>query len=226
MSRSPDIAQFHQRHKGETCLLVGNGQNLKLTPPEWFRYPSFGMNTIHLYEGWMPDYYTAVDSRVMREFGADINNKYRDIPKFIPTPNLDAWQGENIYRFYHRPGPFYPANGKPMHYERLLDGEGISYGNIMHVAMQLAAWMGFTTLLMIGVQHKPNWARAHFWGWDDGMSALPPVEQWLDGYREIVSHMAQNGIKVFNISEETYVSENILPRGDWRDWRNDESKNA
>jgi hypothetical protein len=183
------------------------------------------MNTIHLYEGWIPTYYTAVDSRVWREFSKDINEKYRDIPKFIPTPNLDEWKGENIYRFYHRPGPLFPLNGKPMDYQRLLDGDGISYGNIMHVSMQLAAWMGFTTLLLIGVQHRPNHARSHFWGWDDGMTALPPVEQWFDGYVELVAHMSARGIRVLNISEDTHVPENILPRGDWREWRNDEDKN-
>jgi hypothetical protein len=92
--------------------------------------------------------------------------------------------------------------------------------------MQLAAWMGFTTLLLIGVQHRPNHARSHFWGWDDGMTALPPVEQWFDGYVELVTHMSARGIKVLNISEDTHVPENILPRGDWREWRNDENQNA
>lgn len=217
------IEQYFNIHAGETCLLVGNGENLKLTPPEWFTLPSFGMNTIHLYEGWEPTYYTAVDSRVMREFGNAINEKYAHIPKFIPTPNLDQWQGENFYRFYHRPGPLYPRNGKPMRYKELMGEDGISYGNIMHVAIQLAAWMGFTKLLLIGVEHKQDHARSHFWGWDDGMSAEPPVQQWFDGYREIVENLKHNGIEVLNISENTHVSDEILPRGDWRNY---ESQNA
>jgi hypothetical protein len=182
------------------------------------------MNTIHKYEGWTPTYYTAVDSRVWREFGNEINEKFADVPKFIPRPNLDGWQGQNFYRFYHRPGPLFPMNGKPMLYDRLMEQDGISYGNIMHVALQLAAWMGFTTILMIGVEHKPLKAQAHFWGCDHGMSAEPPVKQWLDGYEEIVKNLRDNGIGVLNISENTYVSSDILPRGDWREWRNNESK--
>jgi hypothetical protein len=219
------VLHFYKKHAGQTVLLVGNGVNLSQTPPQWFRYPSFGMNTIHKYEGWTPTYYTAVDSRVEREFGNEIKEKYKDIPKFIPTPNLDHWTGENFYRFYHRPGPLYPMNGKPMLYDRLML-DGISYGNIMHVAMQLAAWMGFTTLLIIGMQHKAMKAQEHFWGCDHGMSATPPVQQWLDGYKEIVGHMHENGIRVINIGENTFVPDNIIPRGDWREWRNDESKNA
>lgn len=152
----------------------------------------------------------------MREFGRDIEAKFADIPKFIPRPNLDEWRGRNFYRFYHRPGPLFPLNGKPMLYDRLMSSDGISYGNIMHVAMQLAAWMGFTTILMVGVQHKPMKAQSHFWGCDHHMSATPPVKQWLDGYREIVENMKQNGIKVLNISQDTHVPEEILPRDEWR----------
>jgi hypothetical protein len=168
----------------------------------------------------MPDYYTAVDQRVLREFGKDINERYGKIPKFIPRPNLDTWQGENIYRFVHRPGPF--LVGSPKRVE-LMD-DGIRYGCIMHVAMQLAAWMGFDTLLMIGVHHDQQKAQAHFWGWDDGMHD-PPVAQWLGEYKEIVSHFAAHRIRVLNISQDTCVPDDILPRGDWRDWRNNESKN-
>jgi hypothetical protein len=212
-----DISHFHNLHAGETALLVGNGKNLRLTPPEWFNYPSIGMNTIHLYEGWKPTYYTAVDSRVMREFGKAIADRYADIPKFIPRPNLDAWKGENFYRFYHRPGPLVSVTGKPMNYRDIMTDEGISYGNIMHVAMQLAAWMGFTTLLMIGIEHKPLYAQDHFWGCDHGMSATPPVEQWLVGYADIIKHMG--GVKVLNISQDTYVPDYVIPRGNWEDWR-------
>jgi len=196
------MQRWYKKHAGEVCLLVGNGENLHQTPPAWFNYPSFGMNTIHKYEGWRPTYYTAVDSRVMREFGKEINAKYADIPKFIPRPNLDGWQGENFYRFYHRPGPLFPTNGMPMVFDKLLEEDGISYGNVMHIAMQIAAWMGFTTLLVIGMEHKPDYATTHFWGVDEGMHGEPPVQQWLDGYTEIVKHLKSHGVSVLNISPQ------------------------
>lgn len=173
------------------------------------------MNTIHKYEGWKPDYYTAVDSRVMNEFGKDIAEKYKDIPKFVPRPNLDQWQGENFYRFYHRPGALFPRNGRRMD-GNILNIDGISYGNVMHVVLQLAWFMGFKTMLMIGVHHKPMKAQEHFWGCDHGMSATPPVKQWLDGYVEIISEMSKEGIRVLNISEDTHVPAEIIPREDWR----------
>ena len=157
----------------------------------------------------MPNYYVTVDSRVMREFGAAIAEKYRAIPKFIPWPDLDAWQGENFVRFYHSPARVWPSDL----------GQGIGYANVMHVAMQIAYFMGFTTLLLVGVHHKPNFARDHFWGVDDGMpGGEPPVERWMKAYQELTQGLAAKGVKVLNISEDTHVPENILTRGDWRDY--------
>jgi len=204
--------KFRGVHSGQTALLVGNGINLNLTPPTAFNYPSFGMNTVYKYNGWTPDYYTAVDTRVMNEFGKEIAEKYADIPKFIPRPNLDNWQGSNFYRFLHRPGAIVPLTDPAR--------DGIAYSNVMTVAMQLAAYMGFTTLLMIGVYHDPNDGRGHFWGRDEGMPLQPPLNDWLEAYKQIVDALFIRGVQVLNISVNTHVSESVLPRGNWQDWSN------
>jgi hypothetical protein len=210
---------FHNLHAGQTALLVGNGPNLQLTPPERFNYPSFGMNTIHLYEGWKPTYYAAVDKRVWREFGEAIAEKYRDIPKFVPAPKLDSWQGENFYRFVTRSGSMIVPQ-KPPNAAVSMTNYGIAYSNVMNVAMQLAWYMGFTTLLMIGVQHRLGEMRQHFWGEDTGMSINSNIperrEAWMDSYRVLCD--AMKGVRVLNISRDTYVPDDVLPRGDWQDW--------
>jgi hypothetical protein len=178
------------------------------------------MNTCHLWQGeWKPTYYTAVDSRVMREFGAAITEKFRDIPKFVPYPNLDKWHGENFYRFYHRPGPYWTKELARKWTPETLTRDGITYACIMHVAMQLAFYMGFKTMVMIGVQHKPMKAQDHFWGCDHRMGAEMPLEDWFAGYKMLVDGFAEQGVKVLNISEDTYVPEEIIPSADWKDYR-------
>lgn len=206
-----DYLAFRDIHKGETALLVGNGTNLSLTPPFLFDYPAFGMNTIHKYEGWKPKYYTGVDNRLMREFGKDIAEKYKDIYKFIPS-GLKDWQGENFVIFNHLAKDLQDG-WKP---ETLQDG--ITYHNVMHVAMQLAYWMGFTTLLMIGVHHKPDNGQSHFWGKDTGMPNQVPLSDWVNGYKTLVTGMKERGVTVLNISERTYLAEDVIPRRKWKDW--------
>lgn len=204
-----DLSHFKNLHAGETALIVGNGLNLHHTPPHWFKYPAFGMNTIHKWIDWNPTYYVAVDHRVYREFGEEISRKYKYIPKFVLSNKLDEWQGDNFVRF--------PQSLKSD--IRLDDLEnGIAGTNVMHFAMQLAYYMGFTTLLIIGMQHKLDAAKAHFWGTDDGIRNPAPLLEWFRMYREIVKGMAARGVGVLNISEDTYVPDEVIPRGNWRDY--------
>ena len=194
--------------------MVGNGPNLGLTPPERFDFPSFGMNTAHLWDGdWIPTYYCTVDKRVMREFGNAIYDKFTEIPKFIPRPDLNKWQGENFYRFLHSPGGLMRERYSPAD-ELALVRDGIGYTNVMHVAIQLAWHMGFTKMLMVGVQHRPHKAQLHFWGTDHGMGSMH-YHEWIDGYKYLADR-----VDLVNISTDTWVPEEVLPRDDWRKYAN------
>jgi len=217
------ISQFRDAHKGKTILLVGNGANLHLTPPEKFNLPSIGMNTIHLYDGWMPDYYVTVDRRVKREFGKAIEKKFAGIPKFLPSPRLLSWTGENFYYFKHRQGLLYPKNGLNIWQDDIL-AQPVIYGNVMHVAMKLAYFMGAKKILIIGMEHKPHESNAHFWGDDDKMSVDQPTRGWQLGYKALCDGLEKHGVKMLNISQETYVSGSVIPIDDWKKYTKKQRK--
>ena len=219
-----DIAKFKNAHECETVLLVGNGENLKLTPPESFDYPTIGMNTIHLYEGWRPTYYVAVDRRVWNEFGAAIDRKFSNIPKFTPKPKLLRWRGENFYRFHNRPGPLYPKGDESIWQEDIENAQ-VTWGNVMHVAIKLAYFMGAKTILIIGMEHKPHNARGHFWGKDEGMPPDANLKSIYKGYSELVDGLKAHGVKIYNISKKTYVPETVIPRDDAGNWQVEKDKN-
>lgn len=211
------IEKFHNLHAGQTALIVGVGPNLQQTPPQWFNYPSFSCNSIYRMDDWRPTYYVGVDERLRVENGAEIVNKYRDIPKFFPTPDWDDLQGENIYRFLHRDiGSLYVGGQSPFQREALTK-HGITYYRVMGAVMQIAMYMGFDTLLMIGVQHKEGAPTQHFWGNDAGAVADQPITTWLTEYSQWANGTP---VRVLNISEDTYVPEYVIPRDDWRNWAN------
>jgi hypothetical protein len=220
------LSDFHQLHRGQICLIVGLGPNLNLTPPHWFDYPSFGVNTIYKsvalgkWDGWKPTYFVGVDHRLEVEDGAAISDVYRDVPKFIPWPDRDSWQGENFFRFYHRPGDLLIGGQLPSD-PKALTVHGIGYRKIMDAVLQIAWHMGFTTMLMIGVQHKPDDQQAHFWGADVKSIPEPTFHYWFDGYAQIIRAMGSK-IHVVNISEDTYVPEDVIPRDDWRKYAKSE----
>lgn len=220
------IDDFYNKHKGETCLIVGVGGNLDLTPPHWFDYPSFGVNTMYKsiekgkYDGWKPTYFVGVDERLEREDGAAISEVYRDVIKFIPYPDRDTWKGENFYRFYHRAGDVILGGRLPNQAKALTD-IGVGYRKIMDAVLQIAWHMGFTTMLMIGVQHKITDQQAHFWGKDVKSIPEKDLHYWFDGYAEVIRAMGSK-VKVLNISEDTYVPSEIIPRDDWRKYAKSE----
>jgi len=205
--------KFYDCHKGETCLLVGNGPNLHKTPPEWFNYPSFGLNTIFYYEGWKPDYFVAVDEGVYELFGEIVNSKYVGIPKFVSSPTLDCWQGEDVYHFKKVTGDIRIPKRENVF-------NSLTYHNVMNAAMILAWYMGFTTMLIIGMEQKPGRGelKKHFWGTFEPQPETQLDTHWNIGYRDIIR--AMQNIKVLNISQDTYVPDDVVPRGDWREWRN------
>lgn len=212
-----EIADFHNLHAGQTCLLVGVGPNLKDTPPEWFDYPSISVNSIYQYEGWKPTYYVGVDERLRVENGAEICKVYKDIPKFFPTPDWDDLQGENIYRFMHRQSGSLFIGGQSPRSKESLTKWGITYYRVMGAALQVAMYMGFSTVLMIGIQHKEGAPTAHFWGEDAGAVADQPIEHWTHEYAQWAHG---SGMNVLNISADTYVPESVIPRDDWQKWKN------
>ena len=71
--------------------------------------------------------------------------------------------------------------------------------------------------MMIGVQHKPDDQQAHFWGAD--LKSIPEETfgYRFSGYCEVQRAMGPS-IKVINISEDTYVPDEVIQRGNWKDW--------
>jgi hypothetical protein len=205
------VRNFFDTHAGETCLLVGNGPNLYATRPEWFDFPSFGANTIHMYAGnWKPTYYVAVDEGVFEIFGKEVNEKYAGVPKFVSSPTLDCWQGEDVYHFKKVSGDI----RLPKREDVL---KSLTYHNVMNAAMLLAWHMGFTTMLIIGMEQKPGIGelKKHFWGTFDPEPDNQLDTHWNIGYKNIIRAMGDR-VTVLNISEGTYVPDSIIPRDDWR----------
>jgi hypothetical protein len=210
------VQRFHNKHAGETALMVGNGYNLHKTPPHLFNYPSFGLNTIFYYENWRPTYYVAVDACIYERYEALVKAAYYDIPKFIPEEFTSTWNGNEFYYFK----PFRQGVGVPGVSIKDVNAprRGIGFTNSMTAAMQIAVYMGFTKLLMIGVEQKPGDLVTHFWGRDPQMGEGQTDEHWNIGYYEI--RQGNPGLTVLNISQDTFVPETVLPRDDWRKYVN------
>jgi hypothetical protein len=136
-----DMAKFHNIHKDETGVIIGNGLSLNKTPLAMLneKYATFGSNKIYRLP-FTPDYYSIVDKEMM--------DTCLPLPKKF-TPKALFLRAEAQVK---NNNPIYPivAGG----FSRNIDNFVILGGTVTYVLLQIAYYMGFTKLLLVGVDHN------------------------------------------------------------------------
>lgn len=144
-------------HRGERCVIIGNGPSLNKTDVQKIRSEyTFGLNRIYLaWEDWgfQTSFYLSVNDLVIEQCADDILSL--SIPRFV------AWRSrrwlkpqDNLHFLYTTyTGPKFSKDAS----QRMWEGATVTY-----TALQLAFHMGFSTVVLIGVDHsftskgKPN----------------------------------------------------------------------
>ncbi len=145
------LAWYKDKHKNERCFIIGNGPSLKgmdldLLQTEY----CFGLNRIYLLFETMafrPTYFVSINDLVLSQFFREIASL--KMPKFI------NWNMRNKF----------PSEDASINYVKLnlnlqdsfskdITNPISSGGTVTFVALQLAYWMGFEEIILIGVDHS------------------------------------------------------------------------
>ena len=146
------LLKFQNIHKGKDCFIIGNGPSLKkmdLSPLNYFY--TFGLNKIHLLlekTGLNVSYHVAVNPLVIEQSTKEIERL--NCPSFI---SYRAAHGKikplDHVHFILTQGPDVPYTFQ----SNLLRGIHEGY-TVTFVAMQIAFFMGFKRVFLIGVDHN------------------------------------------------------------------------
>lgn len=135
-------------HRGERCVIMGNGPSLNETDLSLLKGQTvFGLNRIYLMFdrlGFQPAYHVTVNKLVVDQCAEEINEL--SIPLFTTYGNYDALrQRDNVF--------FLNQLRTPTFHRKISHGvwEGMT---VTYVAMQVAYFMGFTDVVLIGVDHN------------------------------------------------------------------------
>jgi hypothetical protein len=145
-----DLHKFYNIHKGKRCFILGNGPSLKHTDLTKLKNEfTFGMNRIYLaFEdmGYETSYYVSVNDLVIEQCAPEILNL--KIPRFVSWRAGKRWltQQENLFFLYTTYTE--PKFAKDIR-NRLWESATVTY-----VALQLAFYMGFNEVILIGVDHN------------------------------------------------------------------------
>ena len=151
---------FKNRHNGERCFIIGNGPSLKAEDLEKLHennVTTIAMNNINrIFEGtvWRPTYYVACDYFVIENIDNAIGTC--PCPRFINlkyAQMLDDFSPDNTF--------FYMENDLVLFLNhiavpRVSDNlyEINSGGSVIFIAMQLAFYMGFSEIYLLGADNS------------------------------------------------------------------------
>lgn len=131
------MIRLKDKYKGQTCVVAGNGPSLREVPNDFLhKYPLFGTNRCYL--KFIPDFYVVVNPLVIEQNCEQI--EALNCTKFVREKmGLYGYQlkrtGKHI--FSYEPD------------KRIYEGYTVTY-----VCLQLAYFMGFETVLLVGVDHR------------------------------------------------------------------------
>jgi hypothetical protein len=143
------LRTYKDIHRGQRCFIIGNGPSLNQLDLTLLKNEyTFGMNRIYLGfqdMGFETSYYVCMNDLVVEQCASDIQKM--DIPRFLSWRarkwvNLDN-DLQFIYTTYTGPG-FSPD----------ITGRVWESATVTYVALQLAYYMGFETVNLIGVDHN------------------------------------------------------------------------
>jgi hypothetical protein len=144
------LRSYRDRHKGQRCFIIGNGPSLKRTDLSLLRDEvTFGLNRIYLLFneiGFATTYHVTINKLVLEQTSEEISNL--SVPCFI------SWESHDLIEF--RPNMMFLQHvykGGPRFFSDIAEGiwEGAT---VTYVAMQIAYYMGFEKVILVGVDHN------------------------------------------------------------------------
>ena len=145
-----DLAKFRNVHRGQDCFIIGNGPSLnRMDLSRLNDFALFGLNKIHLLMDRTPldlMYHVCVNPLVMEQSMPEFAKL--GCPSFLPFQKADSQQRRQSRTHWLYTG------GAPLHFATDVL-RPISEGwTVTFVAMQLAYFMGFQTVFLVGVDHS------------------------------------------------------------------------
>jgi hypothetical protein len=149
--------RFREKHVGKRCFILGGGPSLKRIEPELLKDEiTFGVNCVFLIYDWLgfePTYYVVEDSLVYEdrhdEIVSKVNNSHCFFPVQFSKPSFDRPNHlyfRAIYDFsVNQNWPNFSADPAKL----IWIGGTVSY-----VCLQLAYFMGFTEVYLVGFDHN------------------------------------------------------------------------
>ncbi len=143
------LTGYRNKYAGQRCFILGNGPSLKDTDVSRLKDEyTFGMNRIYLAFpdwGFQTSFFVSVNDLVIEQCAEDITDLH--MPKFLTWRAKKYLTMTDDLHFLH-------TTYTGMKFSPDIRGRVWESATVTYVAMQLAFYMGFEKVILIGVDHN------------------------------------------------------------------------
>lgn len=205
---NPAIAQLKNIHINEKCVIVATGPSLKIADLDILAKKSiltFGVNKIgYAYEKtkWRPTYFVGEDKALLEsEYFNSIKPEEQCEYAFLADTSECFWRKEhraNILK-YHLCDEW--AFGRYPKFSEDLSKKSYVGGTIVYTCIQLAVYMGFQKIYLLGVdftgagEHGSRYS--HFYS-EKELTSVSYTDQVVTAYEKAKRYADKHGIRIYN----------------------------
>jgi len=209
--RKPILEKFKGVHYGKRCFIVATGPSLQLEDLECLkRHKEYCISVNMIYKcfpqvEWRPDYYVMDDPYGVKFYEKEL--KQLNLPNmFITDACLEFWHNELTDNFNK-----YHAHIAYSEYDVPKFSDDItkciySAGTVVYVCLQLAIFMGFKQIYLIGadcnynndVRNPENHFIKNYFNQNDKQAVPFALEESLMAYQATRRYAERHGIKIYN----------------------------
>ena len=144
------LLECKNKYAGQKCIIIGNGPSLNETDFSLFsEIKTFGQNRIYLasdYKDFSPDFLVVVNGLVASQFCDEISAL--EMPRFMSWANRKYFnKTDDMIYLWDKSGGSEDGFSEDLTKRVYIDS------TVTYVSMQLAWWMGFKNVGLVGVDH-------------------------------------------------------------------------
>lgn len=208
---NPSAKKIRNIHKGKRCFIVATGPSLRIQDLEILSRHNeitFGLNRIFNVDEkiWKPTYYAFFDRLGLKQYWDDIA-EYSVETKFLG----DAYIGDrkvkgNVCVMHAVTDDSY--NNPPKFSENLAQ-KVYAYGTVTYIALQIAVYMGFNEIYLLGVDcnYSKNSTSNYFYNDGKEDNTMHNIERMLVAYRTARRYADTHNISIKNATRGGMLEE-------------------
>jgi hypothetical protein len=240
------LRSFRNKYQGRRCFVIGNGPSLNTHDLDLLKDEiSFGVNSLFYKfesDGFKPSFFMVEDSHVINDNIEEINKFHPHIHRFFPTTYKSLFSDIKDTSFFQMNRGFYEKLSPNYHIPRFskdFEKRGYCGQSVTMLNLQLAYYMGFTEVYLIGMDFSYNIPESALISGNDIESTEddenhfhpdyfgkgkkwhdPQLEQVLANYENCKIQYELDGRKIYNATNGGKLE--IFPRKDYNEIFNKE----